>query len=132
MANIELPKDAEGREIPLDVDALYDKNGNRVEVFRWNYVRGRNNNWTFNRLLEVVTVPLYPHDYFLTPPDSLEKLEDDLSKIVNHPEKVVCAYFDRERKDCDGCKLEDCEGSCSHACLEDIITRIHELRGEGE
>lgn len=88
---IELPRDAKGREIPLDVDALYDKNGNRVEVFRWNYVRGRNNNWTFNRLLEFVTVPLYPQDYFLTPPDSLEKLEDDLSKIVNHPEKVVCA-----------------------------------------
>lgn len=129
---IELPRDAKGREIPLDVDALYDKNGNRVEVFRWNYVRGRNNNWTFNRLLEFVTVPLYPQGYFLTPPDSLEKLEDDLSKIVNHPEKVVCAYFDRERKDCDGCKLEDCEGSCSYACLEDIITRIHELRGEGE
>lgn len=129
---IELPRDAKGREIPLDVDALYDKNGSRVEVFRWNYVRGRNNNWTFNRLLEFVTVPLCPQDYFLTPPDSLEKLEDDLSKIVNHPEKVVCAYFDRERKDCDGCKLEDCEGSCSHACLEDIITRIHELRGEGE
>lgn len=129
---IELPRDAKGREIPLDVDALYDKNGNRVEVFRWNYVRGRNNNWTFNRLLEFVTVPLYPQDYFLTPTDSLEKLEDDLSKIVNHPEKVVCAYFDRERKDCDGCKLEDCEGSCSHACLEDIITRIHYLRGEGE
>lgn len=31
---IELPRDAKGREIPLDVDALYDKNGNRVEVFR--------------------------------------------------------------------------------------------------
>lgn len=34
--SVELPKDAEGREIPLDVGALYDKNGNRVEVFRWN------------------------------------------------------------------------------------------------
>jgi hypothetical protein len=30
--DIELPEDAEGREIPLDIDALYDKNGNRVEV----------------------------------------------------------------------------------------------------
>lgn len=126
--NIELPKDAKGRDIPLDVDALYDKNGNRAEVFRWNYVRGRNNNWTFNILF--VTVPLYPQDYFLAPPDSLKKLEDDLSKILNHP-KIVCAYFNRERKDCDGCKLENCEGSCSHACLEDIMTRIRKLRGEG-
>lgn len=31
---IELPRDAKGCEIPLDVDALYDKNGNRVEVVR--------------------------------------------------------------------------------------------------
>lgn len=75
---------------------------------------------------------LYACDVYLTKPDSWEKLEEDLRKIVNHPKKVVCAYFDRERKDCDGCKLEDCEGSCPHACLEDIITRIHELRGEDE
>lgn len=39
--NIEPPKDTEGREIPLDVDALYDKNGERVEVFRWSYIRGK-------------------------------------------------------------------------------------------
>lgn len=26
------PKDAEGREIPLDVDALYDKNGERLAI----------------------------------------------------------------------------------------------------
>lgn len=42
------PRDADGLEIPLDVDALYDKNGDRVAVYRWNYVRGRNNSWTFN------------------------------------------------------------------------------------
>lgn len=30
--NIELPKDAEGREIPLNTTALYDKNGRRRVV----------------------------------------------------------------------------------------------------
>lgn len=29
MANIELPKDAEGREIPLDVEVLYDEYGEK-------------------------------------------------------------------------------------------------------
>lgn len=131
MANIELPKDAEGREIPLDADALYDKNGNRVEVFRWNYVRGRNNNWTFNRLFEFVTVPLYPQNYFLTPPDSLKKLEEDLGKVANDQAKVVvCSYFDREAKDCEGCKFEFCDCACSHAFLKDIMERIRKLRGE--
>lgn len=31
MANIELPKDAEGREIPLDTQVLYDSDG--IEFF---------------------------------------------------------------------------------------------------
>lgn len=77
---IGLPRDAEGREIPLDVDALYDKNGKRVEVFRWNYTRGRNNSWTFNRLFEYPDVQYYPQDYHLTPPDSWKKPEEDLDR----------------------------------------------------
>lgn len=74
---IELPRDAEGREIPLDVGALYDKNGRRVEAFRWNYTRGRDNSWTFNRLFEYPDVQYYPQDYRLTPPDSRKRPEDD-------------------------------------------------------
>lgn len=73
------PKDADGLEIPLDVDALYDKNGDRVAVFRWNYVRGRNNSWTFNILFEYPDVPHYPQDYHLSNPDSWERLEEDVN-----------------------------------------------------
>lgn len=128
---IELPKDAEGREIPLDADALYGKNGERLSIYAWEYMPKLNpGKWMVRFLFDESGVRHYPDDYFLTPPDSLEKLEEDLVKILNHPQRVVCAYFDRERKDCDGCKFENCEGSCSHACLEDIMTRIHELRGD--
>lgn len=124
---IELPRDAKGREIPLDVDALYDKNGNRVEVFRWNYVRGRNNNWTFNRLLEFVTVPLYPRDYFLTPPDSWEKLEEDLDRCIKADS--LCAYSPSE--ECSTCILpRDSQCHCDSLALEAIKERIRELRGE--
>lgn len=126
---IELPRDAKGREIPLDVDALYDKNGNRVEVFRWNYVRGRNNNWTFNRLLEFVTVPLHPQDYFLTPPDSWEKLEEDLDRCIKADS--LCAYSPSE--ECSTCILpRDSQCHCDSLTLEAIKERIRELRGEGE
>lgn len=129
MANIELPKDAEGREIPLDVDALYDKNGNRVEVFRLNYVRGRDNNWTFNRLLEFVTIPLHPQDYFLTPPDSWEKLEEDLDRCIKADS--LCAYSPSE--ECSTCVLpRDSQCHCDSLALEAIKERIRELRGEGE
>lgn len=126
---IELPRDAKGREIPLDVDALYDKNGNRVEVFRWNYVRGRDNNWTFNRLLEFVTVPLHPQDYFLTPPDSWEKLEEDLDRCIKADS--LCAYSPSE--ECSTCILpRDSQCHCDSLALEAIKERIRELRGEGE
>lgn len=114
---------------PLDTEVLYDKEGKRREV-EWYKFYPDKDRWA------AVFVDSYesfsPHNLSITPPDSWEKLEEDLSKIVNHPKKVVCAYFGRERKDCDGCKLEDCECSCSHACLEDIITRIRKLRGEDE
>ena len=45
---------------------------------------------------------------------------------------VVCSYFDREAKDCDGCKFEYCGCACSHAFLKDVMERIHKLRGEDE
>lgn len=126
---IELPRDAKGREIPLDVDALYDKNGNRVEVFRWNYVRGRDNNWTFNRLLEFVTVPLHPQDYFLTPPDSWEKLEEDLDRCIKADSLCACS----PSEECSTCILpRDSQCHCDSLALEAIKERIRELRGEGE
>lgn len=137
MANIELPKDAEGREIPLDVDALYDKNGNRVEVFRWNYVRGRNNNWTFNRMFEFATVQLCPQDYFLTPPDSWEKLEEDLQRITADPTEWFCMYAGHDKRDtgcrsnCSNCKFFKDNMSCEKQAVLDIVFRIRKLRGEG-
>lgn len=34
---IGLPKDAEGRDIPLDAEVLYDENGNEYEVHYYRY-----------------------------------------------------------------------------------------------
>ncbi len=126
---VELPKDAEGREIPLDVEFLYNANGESVKPYSFTFRRYDGFCWEMH-LVGVQDLVYDPKSFYLTPPDSLKKLEEDLGKILNHPQKIVCAYFNRERKDCDGCKLENCEGSCSHACLEDIMTRIHELRGD--
>lgn len=127
MACVELPKDATGREIPLDTKVLYDNEGKRRRV-DWYTFYPDEDKWDV--IFADSCVRFSPHNFSLTKPDSWEKLEEDLGKILNHPEKIVCAYFNRERKDCDGCKIENCEGSCSYACLEDIMTRIHELRGD--
>lgn len=122
---VELPKDAEGREIPLDTGTLYKKNGVAKYIYHYKF-DPRGTYW----FAETDDGSRNTSEFLINQPDSLEKLEDDLGKILNHPEKVVCAYFNRERKDCDGCKLENCEGSCSHACLRDVIERINKLRGE--
>lgn len=133
MANIELPKDAEGREISLDTVALYDDSGNVYSIRRFIYTNDFDLNDKWMNSWYVVT-----DDYktakselmHLTKPDSWEKLEEDLGKVANDKAKaVVCSYFDREVKDCEGCKFENCDCACSHAFLKDIIERIHKLRG---
>lgn len=34
---VELPKDAEGREIPLDTVALFNRDGNVYSIVRWTF-----------------------------------------------------------------------------------------------
>ena len=124
---VELPKDADGREIPLDTVVLYDKEGKRREVDWYTFYPDKDR---WDVVLADGCVHFSPSNLSLTPPDSWEKLEEDLGKIANNPGEVVCAYFGREISDCDGCKLESCECACSNAFLRDVIERIRKLRGE--
>lgn len=131
---IELPKDAEGREIPLDTKVLYNEDGKCFEVNRFTYSVVQ----TMPGLKWGVVFMDCRYDYcnsfYLTAPtlpDSWEKLEGDLGKVANDQAKVVvCSYFDREVKDCEGCKFEYCGCACSHAFLKDVMERIRKLRGE--
>ena len=134
---VELPKDAEGREIPLDTEVLYDKDGKELRVKRIEF-DPFNDVWRF--VVQKGSLDLgafyYRPEYVClekpTQPDSWEKLEEDLGKIANNPGEVVCAYFGREIEDCEGCKLENCEYGCSDVFLRDVIDRIRKLRGEGD
>lgn len=130
---IKLPRDAEGREIPLDTVALYDDDGNVHSVRRFIYTTNLDldDKW-INSWIAVVDdyKTAKPEQMHLTTSDSWEKLEEDLGKIANNPGEVVCAYFGREINCCDGCKLERCEYACSNAFLRDVIERIRKLRGD--
>lgn len=131
MANIELPKDAEGREIPLDTVALYDDDGNVHSIRRFIYTNDFDLNDKWMNSWYVVT-----DDYktakselmHLTKPDSWEKLEEDLDRCIE--ESNLCMYYN-QNLDCNNCTISGNESrGCTSIALEDIKKRIRMLRGE--
>ena len=126
---VELPKDAEGREIPLDTDALYDKNGERLTIYAWEYMpKLKHSKWRVLFLFDESDVKYYPDDYYLTPPDSLEKLEEDLDKCIETDD--TCRYYS-ESGICAKCTRPDNDGcGCTTVMFSDIKNRIRKLRGE--
>lgn len=131
MANIELPKDAEGREIPLDTVALYDDDGNVHSVRRFIYTTDfdLNDKW-INSWIAVVDdyKVAKPEQTHLTKPDSWEKLEEDLDRCIE--ESNLCMYYN-QNLDCNNCTISGNESrGCTSIALEHIKKRIRMLRGE--
>lgn len=129
---IELPKDAEGRDIPLDTKVLYDADGNQYEVSRFTYSVLRDyDNWD---VVFVTGYDRYASETFLKPPDSWEKLKEDLkavedygnSSCINNP---VCRYTNMVHKPCVECKFYR-EKNCVSKMCADILDRICKLKGE--
>lgn len=123
MANIELPKDAEGREIPLDTECLYTYKGEKQDVLSFMYNR-KEEKWEIETDLRIVnSIYLY-----ITPPDSWEKLEEDLDRCIEKSDS--CMYFS-PGGDCFKCAKPDSETcGCTAAVFNDIKRRIRRLRGE--
>lgn len=131
MANIELPKDAEGREIPLDTVALYDDDGNVHSIRRFIYTNDfdLNDKW-INSWIAVADdyKVAKPEQMHLTTPDSWSKLEDDLDRCIK--ESNLCMYYN-QNLDCNNCTISGNESrGCTSIAVEDIKKRIRKLRGE--
>lgn len=129
---VELPKDAEGREIPLDTMTLYTKDGAPRDIANFVYYPRcaiTEREWTvaFMDGSEGFVSQMY-----LTPPDSWEKLEEDLSEAGDARYYEACAYFHRD-KDEGGCiSCPGGEAGCDRIAMRDILARIRKLRGEDE
>lgn len=124
--NVELPKDAEGHEIPLDTKVLYDENGNEYEVYYYKYSVRQT---IPQRKWQVVMMDCIVHDVsdlYLTP-DSWEQLEEDLNRAVE--ETNICMYFS-ESGTCLNCAIRDTRGGCPPKVLEHILDRIRKLRSK--
>ena len=127
--SIELPKDAEGREIPIDTEVLYDKEGKRREVDCYTFYPDK---YRWDVVFEDSCVHFSPHNLSLTPPDSWEKLLDDLYAAGDARHQEACAYFNRDK---DEYCCESCPGGkdgCVLIAIRDIASRIRKLRGEDD
>lgn len=131
--SVELPKDAEGREIPLDTVALFNRDGNVYSIVRWTFTTdfdlsdGWSNKW---RAITDRGFALDPALVYLTTPepDTWEKLEDDLDGCIE--ESNLCMYYN-QNLDCNNCTISGNETrGCTSIALEDFKKRIRKLRGE--
>lgn len=139
MANIELPKDAEGREILRSTEAMYDINGKKVRISSFTYkcdVHGLFSQWkVFSPDIRGEKDGMLPADsLYLTPPDSWEKPEEDLRRGADAESYSMCKYANGEEFLCSECRFLRSEGCCTRVnkALADIFGRIRRLRGEGE
>lgn len=138
--SVELPKDAEGREIPLDTETLYDKNGERLDIYAWEYrPKFKRFKWKVHFLFDESGDTCYPDEYFLTTPDTWEKLLEDLDRAIGTPrpdnfDSMTCGYFNSVGKNCQECKKRNGFDSsyCNKVAWKNILSRIRKLRGEGE
>lgn len=130
MACVELPKDATGREIPLDTKLLYDKEGNPKEVSIFTYApRSYSSGWNvvlaggFERFASAMF--LNPPE----PPDSWEKLEEDLDRCTFG--NSICRYYSPSGS-CKDCTIDQFNErcGCEELVFKDIKKRIRKLRGE--
>lgn len=137
VSEVALPRDHEGREVSLETDSLFDVNGRELRITSYSYrhtVFGHCSQWkAFSPDVREDEGMLPVNALYLTPPDSLERLADDLDRaFINHSNGLICAYNKRDRLDCDGCKFNGNGPSCGWALIKDITKRVHRLGGEKE
>lgn len=144
MANIELPKDAEGREIPLDTKVLYNDRGIEYEVNRFMFgfdVSTHEVEWTAESYGTGDMVYRLPvNSMHLERPDSLKQLAEDLNRawdVCNAHGKGyrdMSCYYDKGRGEyCNDCRLNSHgKMACFDSMMADIVSRVNRLCGAAE
>lgn len=113
MKNVELPKDALGREIPLDIKVLYDEYGEKFFIDKVTYMR-MTGSWWFSGHFGLQSVE---HRYrasrlHITLPDSWKELLKDLDEYARGAGPYVGCYGEH--------------------IAENVADRIRKLRGEAD
>lgn len=138
--SIELPKDAYGREIPLDSEVLYDKHGVKFDVKNFRFYKApssQEGEWLVSGLFDDDTDESFIMPKFLciTPPDSWEKLLEDIERIGTDDCAWFCGYANENGSTIKDACLDSCkffkgdEIPCRKKLADDIVSRIRKLRG---
>ncbi len=125
----ELPRDAEGREIPLDTRRLYDEDGERKTVF-WFVYSPTLKHWmvTLDEGSDGMTCAMAASHFHLIQPDSWEALEEDFDRCI---EKSNSCWYFSPGGNCSKCARPDSDKcGCTALVFKDIKRRIRKLRGE--
>ena len=113
-AEVPVPKDADGRVVPLDTKELYTDSGKLVTVEELTF----NGCWWYVKCFETDRHRL---TRFHLERDSWERLEKDA-------EKTSCEYFGRSGL-CVGCQALAISRACNVAKVKDMIRRAEALAG---
>lgn len=129
--NIDI-KTADGEEVELG-GTYYDEKGARYQVTGIKIPDHQSLGTSSLYCIKEESGPVFarPGSLYLAPPDSLEKLRDDLDRFVRNQNGTVCSYLNREKRDCDGCKFQD-TFFCIDAFARDVTARVHRLCGDGK
>lgn len=127
--NIELPKDAEGHDIPLDTKVLYTWDGSIRKVIKWISDPNKYVGWVVRVKTSKFEMNARPEFLYLTPPDTWEKLLEDLGRGEDEQKSAQCAYFDPVDGRCASCAAKGYV-DCTQIVMRDVASRIRNLRGE--
>lgn len=132
---VELPKDAEGREIPLDTKVLYDIDGGKHEVNFYSFAP-ESGYWTVNIDMQSDSETHVTEGFHLHRPDSWEQLAEDLNRAWDvHGKRCreMPCHYDKDRGEkCNDCRLNSHgKMNCLDAMMADIVSRVNRLAKMG-
>lgn len=131
--NIDI-KTADGEEIEFG-GSYYDGRGTEhrvvgIRLIDYRHITKVSLSCLVGKVENLCCVSMRPNELYSTPPDSWEKLEQDLSEAGDARYYEACAYFHRD-KDEGGCvSCPGGEDGCGRIAMRDILDRIRKLRGE--
>lgn len=132
--NIDI-KTADGEEIELG-GAYYDGRGTEyravgVRLADYRRIANVSLSCLTGKVEKLCCVSMRPNELYSNPPDSWEKLEEDLDSCSASTRYTPCAYFNNSNASCEKCPANQ-NKECIVQMVKHIALRIHKLRGEGE